>query len=93
MRLMYADYRVLAKADALDDKFNVYIAKLGMEGEKFHACMKEDRVADVIAQQAEEATRFGVVMTPTYFIGDKPYMGVMTYENMKAQIDNALNVQ
>ncbi len=87
MKLVNTEHRTIASTDKLDEKFNVYIAKLGMEGDQFHACTKEDRVADLIEQNIQEAIRFGVVVAPTYFVGQNPVVGVTTYETLKAQIE------
>lgn len=91
MRLVNADYRTIATSEILDEKYNVYLAKLNMEGDKFHTCLNEDRIADMIEEHSQEASRFGVMMAPTYFVGNKPLMGVVTYENFKAQIEAVKN--
>jgi protein-disulfide isomerase len=67
------------------------LAMGGVSPETFDACVADDKNADPIVAQIDEADKqFGVSSTPTFFIGGEKIEGARPYEEFKAAIDRAL---
>jgi protein-disulfide isomerase len=56
---------------------------------KLKADMKSSRVQTRLSDTQKLGRDIGVDATPTFFIGDKPFTGVMTLEELKVAVANA----
>jgi protein-disulfide isomerase len=62
---------------------------VGLDAQKFSACMQSGRDKDRIVLDAEEATRVGVQGTPTFFVNGKKYEGMLSYSEWKDAVESA----
>ena len=64
----------------------------GMSRATFDACMTNQEITEGLVWVKKRARAFGVSGTPTFFINGKKARGVLTYEQVKAMIDQQLRV-
>lgn len=63
----------------------------GVSAETFDACVADEKNADPITAQIDEADKqYGVSSTPTFFIGGEKIEGAKPFEEFKAVIDRLL---
>lgn len=70
--------------------FESYAMQLGLNAEKFHRCLQQGDTALQVENDLAEATRKGVVATPTFFINGRKLEGAYPYEVFKALIEEEL---
>ncbi len=63
---------------------------LGLDAEKFNACLDEGKYIDKVAADYDEAERRGATGTPTFFVGQTMVVGAKPYEDFKTTIDDEL---
>jgi len=63
---------------------------LGLDTEKFNACLDEGEYMDKVAADYDEADRRGATGTPTFFVGQTMVVGAKPYEDFKKAIDDEL---
>ncbi|MCD6109543.1 thioredoxin domain-containing protein [bacterium] len=82
------------QADLKDKKVPDFIddgaKKLGIKNKSFDTCISENKYADKIKAQTDEALEFGVNGTPGFFVNDNFIGGAVPYEKMKSVIDSFL---
>lgn len=66
---------------------------LGLDKEKFAACLDAGTYAELVAQNTQEGRSIGVSGTPTTFINGKSVVGAVAFTDIKAIIDNALSAK
>jgi protein-disulfide isomerase len=66
---------------------------LGLDQEKFAACLDGETFAKLVAQNTQEGRSLGVSGTPTTFINGKSVVGAVAFADMKAVIDAALSAK
>lgn len=71
-------------------KFKTYAQQLGLNSIQFNKCMDDKKYEDNIKQDIEEAKGFGISGTPALFIGNEFKNGAVSYDEIKAVIDQAL---
>ncbi|MFA5871346.1 MAG: DsbA family protein [Parcubacteria group bacterium] len=71
-------------------KFKTYAAQLGLNTAKFNQCMDESKYKDQIAADQAQAQEFGISGTPSFFVNDQFFGGVVSYEELKQSIDAQL---
>lgn len=57
--------------------------EVGLEGADLRRALDEDRFRGLLHETTEEAHRYGVSGTPTFFIGDERVVGAQPYEVLK----------
>ena len=73
------------------DTFTGYAKDLGLETPKFQQDLNDKKLADKINQDQADGTTLGVNSTPTFFINNQKFPGVLNYEEFKSKIDSELN--
>ncbi len=67
-----------------------YALELGLEMEKFDACLDSNKYRDETLQDLNDGLTAGVAGTPTFFINDYKVEGVIPLDNFKRIIDQLL---
>lgn len=60
---------------------------LGLDEAAFEACINENRYGQKVDENTQEAFKFGISGTPSFFINDEFVGGAVSYESMKEIID------
>lgn len=71
-------------------KFKSYAPALGLNAAQFNQCVDEDKPKDKIAADQEEAASFGISGTPAFFVNDRFFGGLVSYEELKKTLDEEL---
>lgn len=71
-------------------KFKTYAAQLGLNAATFNKCMDDSKYKDKIAADQAEAQNFGITGTPSFFVGDQYFGGLVTYDQLKQTLDGEL---
>jgi protein-disulfide isomerase len=82
---MFANQRAL-EVDALKKS----AADLGLDAEKFAACLDSGKYADRVRAGVEEGTNLGVGSTPSIFINGRLLSGAQPFEAFQAIIEDEL---
>lgn len=72
---------------------NKIAASLGLNAEKFNACLTSDASRVAVEKDFQEAKRLGVSGTPTFFINGKAYVGAIGFEELKKIINRELEAR
>ena len=67
-----------------------YAKELGLDVNKFKACLDSDKYRDEVRKDYEDGIRYGVQGTPTFFVNGKMYVGYRSYDEMVKIIESAL---
>ncbi len=67
-----------------------WAGKLNLNISDFKTCMQSDKYDNLISQQTSTAEKYNANGTPTFFIQDKIFRGVQTYQTFQNTIDSAL---
>jgi protein-disulfide isomerase len=62
-------------------KYADYASEIGINQSGFSECMEEERYADVIEAEYDEARRFNVSGTPGSFLNGRPLSGAVPYDD------------
>lgn len=57
--------------------------EVGLDGDELHRALAEGRYRERLREATEEAHRYGISGTPTFFIGDERVVGAQPYEVLK----------
>lgn len=68
--------------------FNAMAERVGVDRERYRACMEENRYASRIEAARQEGEALGVGGTPTFFVNGRPYRGNATSDAFKALADS-----
>ncbi len=71
-------------------KFKTYAAQLGLNAATFNKCMDDSKYKDKIAADQAEAQNFGISGTPSFFVDDQFFGGVVPYDQLKKTLDGEL---
>jgi protein-disulfide isomerase len=71
-------------------RFKVYAQNLGLKSNQFNECLDSQKYQKQIEVDMAEAESFGITGTPAIFINDKFINGVVSAEDLKKYIDEAL---
>ena len=67
------------------------IAKtLGMDQNKFASCFDSGQYSANVQQESDQAAKYGMNSTPTFFINDQQIVGALPYSDFKTEIDTLL---
>jgi protein-disulfide isomerase len=61
----------------------------GMSRETFDKCLSNQTIIDGLTEVKQRGRQFGVIGTPTFFINGRKAQGVVTYDEIKAMIEQA----
>jgi protein-disulfide isomerase len=67
-----------------------YASELGLDADKFKACLDSRRYANEIKADYDYASNLGVQSTPTFFLNGIPIVGAQPYEVFKQVIEKEL---
>lgn len=67
-----------------------YAIDLGLNATVFNSCLDGGVKADIVRRDAEDAQRYGVTGTPTFFINGRVLVGAQPYETFRSAIESAL---
>ncbi len=89
----YWDYhdKLFQQAHGLSTQaYQTYAQELGLDMEKFNACLKDHKYRDEIVADAQYAQKLGVRSTPTFFINGIPVVGAQPFSVFQSVIDDEL---
>ena len=72
------------------DNLKIFARELGLDTEKFNACLDEGKYRDKVVDDYNEARRREVPGTPTFFVGQTQVVGAKEYSEFKTAIDDEL---
>jgi protein-disulfide isomerase len=75
--------------DAPKPFFKRYAGEVGLDVAKWESCYDARKYQKRISANLAEGLRRGVYSTPTFFIGNKMYPGMPSYDHMKEIVDSA----
>lgn len=73
--------------------FSGYAKELGLNVNKFNQELKDQKYKQKIQDDVKDANSLGINSTPTFFIGDKKFAGVLPYEDFKKELDALLGAK
>jgi protein-disulfide isomerase len=73
------------------DDLKKYAASLGMDADKFNACLDTSKHAEVVRGGVAQGTMLGVNSTPTVFVNGRRVSGAQPYEVFAAVVDEELS--
>lgn len=73
------------------DIFKTYAKKIGLDTTEFNTCLDDDKYADKIAKDMEEAGSFGISGTPSGFVGEQFVGGVLKKDDLKKMIEEEIS--
>jgi protein-disulfide isomerase len=86
--------RVFENQQAMQvDDLKRYAAGVGVDAERFNACLDTSKHAEIVRDGVAQGTRLGVNSTPTVFINGRRVSGAQPYEVFAAIIDEELSRQ
>ena len=70
---------------------NQYAGEMGLDSQKFVACLQQGQMAGRVTQDMADGQALGVHATPTFFIDGRPFVGPIPYEQFEQLVQNDLN--
>mgnify|MGYP002683290206 CR=1 FL=1 len=61
-------------------------ARVGMEAPAFEACLKNKAAYDVLKKNRSDALEKGVIVAPTFVVGDRRHVGIATLDELERLI-------
>lgn len=89
--LLYEKQNEWAEESKALEIFTGYAKDIGLDTDKFESEVIDKKYSDWINQDINDATSLGVNSTPTIFINNIKYQGVITVEELKQAIDPLLS--
>ena len=74
----------------LDSDIYRFAAQIGLDHDRFNACMTSGKFREVWKPSMDEGARVGVQSTPTFFINGRLLVGAASYEMFSRVIDEEL---
>ena len=85
--------RLFANQRALQTPaLKAYARDVGLDGERFSACLESSRHGDVVRHAISEAVGLGVTATPTTFVSGRMISGAKPFAAFAAVIDEELRI-
>lgn len=76
--LLFSNYQ------ALDThRLKEYARTLGLDAAKFDACVDSGKLNHAVSEDLDDAQRYGVTSTPTFFVNGRIVMGAVSYETLE----------
>lgn len=73
------------------DKLIEFGKAINLDAARFEKCVQSDETIARVQADTQEAQKFGVSSTPTFFINGKPLVGLTSPDEFKAAIEQALS--
>lgn len=86
----FHDQLFINQADLSQAALTRYASNVGVDTDKFTACLNEHRYADEVASDYKDGVAAGVTGTPTFFINGRRVPGVIPLDIFKSVIDRLL---
>lgn len=75
------------------DKLLAFGETMNLDMTQFEKCLTNDETVARVRADTEEAQKFGVSSTPTFFVNGKPMVGLKSPDEFRAAIEQALSEQ
>jgi protein-disulfide isomerase len=82
---LFENQRALAR-----EQLKSYAAEIGLEAEKFNACLDEGRFKNAVLEDMRDGQQLGVTGTPAFFINGRFLSGALPYETFERVIEEEL---
>lgn len=82
--------KLFASSKLNNDDLKQYAQEVGLNIEKFNACLESGTHATEVEKDLQDGQKAGVRATPTFFINGRQLSGAASYERFKALIEAAL---
>ena len=79
--IMFENQKKLSVAE-----LKIYAEQIGLDAEKFSACLDSGRTAGIVEANFQEGLGKGVGATPTFFVNGQKLEGALTFEEWKNMI-------
>jgi len=86
----YHDKLFTDGGDLSDAKFLEMASSLGLDRERFRACLQSDRPRRVVDSNLREAAHLGLPGAPSVFVNGRRVEGALTHENLAKRIKESL---
>ena len=86
----YHDLLFANQENMADEDLIRYAKKLNLDMKKFEEALNSGKFRDKVTDDMDDAGKFGVTATPTFFINGKKHQGVIQLEKFKSIIDAEL---
>jgi protein-disulfide isomerase len=86
---LYASQADWSNADGTA-KFKTYALQLGLNAATFNKCIDDSKYANKIAANQSQAQDYGISGTPSFFVNDQFFGGVVSYDELKKSLDEQL---
>lgn len=70
--------------------FAGYAKEIGIDTAKFNKDLKDKKYDSRVQNDLKDANQLGINSTPTFYIGEKKFAGVLPYEDFKKELDALL---
>ena len=74
-----------------EDVFAGYAKELNLDENALRVCLNEKRYEEIVKKNLDKANELGLNSTPTIFINDKKFKGVLSVDDLKKEVDLLLN--
>lgn len=74
-----------------DEVFVGYAKELNLDENSLRICLDEKRYESVVKKNLDKTNELGLNSTPTIFINDKKFRGVLSVDDLKKEIDAIIN--
>lgn len=81
----------LENLDLLNQHYKIFAGQLGLDQDKFNACLDSSKYASFVEKQKSESIAAGIYATPTFFINGKVVVAPKSKEELFNIIDTELN--
>ncbi|HEX5410908.1 MAG TPA: thioredoxin domain-containing protein [Terriglobia bacterium] len=71
---------------------NRYAGEMGLDSQKFVACLQKGEMASRVDQDLTDGRALGVHATPTFFINGQPMVGPVPYPTFAQLVENELKI-
>lgn len=90
---LYAEQAGENQGAFLPDRLKQFASELGLDREKFDACLDSHKHIDLIVEERNQAKEAGARGTPSFLIDGKLVVGYMTFDEFSQHIEEALAKQ
>lgn len=85
-RVIYARQSEWSPARNASARFSDYAKEVGLDVDRYDACMKSAKFAGRIQASVDEGTKLGVRGTPSFLIGDRLHTDVLGSDSIRALV-------
>lgn len=76
-----------------NDIFINYAKELNLDESALKICLEDGRYEDIVNKNLDKAYALGLNSTPTIFINDKKFRGVLSVDDLKKEVDSLLEIK